>query len=308
MNRMTALPIQQASHWEARLALKLARTLRGSVLKGCEHKGPLYVQKPFYPEGRNLAHLYLLHPPGGMVSGDTLTISADVGEQASALITTPGAGRVYKARADKSLQHQILRFDLADNASLEWLPLEGIIYPGAQTQLDTQVHLTGNARYIGWEITSLGLPACHQPFSPGSLMKQNLQIFRDGKLCLRERLVVDGDQQENGMLQSLAGLRGYPITAMMVAGPFDAPSFNAAINDDETALENLIRRLRDCCEQHKSLDEDFLAGVTLNHGFLMVRYLGHCSEKARKLFIECWKQVRPELLKRDICESRIWAT
>ena len=308
MNQPVITTPEQASHWEARLALKLARTLRGSVLKGCEHKGPLYVQKPFYPEGRNLAHLYLLHPPGGMVSGDTLTLSAELDEHASTLITTPGAGRVYKARADQSLQHQILRFDLADNATLEWLPLEGIIYPGAQTQLDTQVHLSGNARYIGWEITCLGLPACQQPFSPGSLMKQNLQIFHDGRLCLRERLVVDGDQQNNGMLQSLTGLRGYPITAMMVAGPFNAPYFDVAIDDDETRMENLIHRLRECCEQHKTLDDDFLAGVTLNHGFLMVRYLGHCSEKARKLFIECWRQVRPELLNRSACEPRIWAT
>lgn len=64
-----ALNVQsKPSIWNAELALGLTLTQLGTVLKSCRHQGPLYVQKPFYPEGRELAHLYLLHPPGGMVS------------------------------------------------------------------------------------------------------------------------------------------------------------------------------------------------------------------------------------------------
>ncbi len=297
-----------ASRWEAWLDLTLTRTKRGSVLSGCSHQGPLYVQKPFYPEGRELAHLYLLHPPGGMVSGDTLQIRANVCEQAQGLITTPGAGRVYRAREDKTLQRQILEFRLDADSSLEWLPLESIIYPGAITQLDTHIHLAEGARFIGWEVTCLGLPASGESFSDQShsAINQWLQIWREGRLRLSERLVIEpaedqlaenesADTAPLSMQSALSGLRDCPVNGVMVAGPFDS-------EDEQDALVDALREL---CER---LPEPALSGVTLNDEFLLVRYLGDCSEQGRKFFTQCWHLIRPELLGRQACEPRIWAT
>ena len=48
---------------------------------------------------------------------------------------------------------------------------------------------------------------------------------------------------------------------------------------------------------------------TLSSGdFLLIRYLGHSSEQARKLFTRCWGVIRPELLGIPHCTPRIWAT
>ena len=41
-------------------------------LQRTERVGPLSVQRAFYPEANGTAHLYLLHPPAGIVSGDEL--------------------------------------------------------------------------------------------------------------------------------------------------------------------------------------------------------------------------------------------
>ncbi len=66
---------------------------------------------------------------------------------------------MYRARPDRTLQHQRVRLDVGQGSSMEWLPLETILYPNARTRLDLDVELAADARFIGWEVTSLGLPA-----------------------------------------------------------------------------------------------------------------------------------------------------
>ena len=289
----------EQSTWQAELSLGLAKTVRGSVLKQCRHKGPLYVQKAFYPEGRDLAHLYLLHPPGGMVSGDDLRINVEMSADARALITTPGAGRVYKAREDKTLQTQHIQLRLAPGSSLEWMPLENIIYPGANTQLHTDVYLDEESAFIGWEISCFGLPASGQSFDSGAL-KQRLQVFRQGRLKVREALQLNPEQHH--FMHSRAGLAGHAVNALLIAGPFDE------VDAPETL--DLLAKLQSICTANdgNGNDANALVAVSLNDAFMQVRYLGDCSEQARLLFVQYWQQLRPVLLARESCEPRIWAT
>ena len=94
--------------WPAALSLQLRADRIGTRITDARHHGPLYVQKPFYPEGPECAHIYVLHPPGGIVSGDTLTIDIELRDSARAVVTSPGAcrfiGRVLIAGM-KSLWH-----------------------------------------------------------------------------------------------------------------------------------------------------------------------------------------------------------
>ncbi|MDB4837024.1 urease accessory protein UreD [Marinomonas sp.] len=280
----------EPSHWHAFLTLGFRYTSRGTVLKTCDHKGPLYVQKPFYPEGPNIAHIYLLHPPGGLVSGDRLTITANLAENTQVLITTPGAGRVYRARSDKTLQNQVTQLNVAENSIMEWLPQETILYPNAHTRLENQIELADNAKFIGWEITCFGLPANNKDFEQG-YAEQGFQIRQNGRLKVRERLVVDSTTR--GMLCAKAGLNGQPINGLMIAGPFAMGSQN----------DELIEILRAYCRDHVSI-----SGISMVGEFIMVRSLYDDSEKMKQLFIQCWQAIRPALTGQEACPPRIWAT
>lgn len=286
------------STWQAFLNLSFAQRKRGVRLVEFAHEGPLYVQKAFYPEGDQCAHCYLLHPPGGLVTGDHLSIHITSQHDAHALITTPGAGRVYKAREQGGVQTQSIELNVEENACLEWLPLETILFPNSQARLNTRINLAENAKVIAWDITCFGLPANQLEFNEGSV-KQSLQIWSKGRIKLNERLVIDlpidSDQNALTILKGNAGLRSKPVHGLLIAGPFQASHVTALID----ALRELLPPVR---------LEEALFATTLNGEFLSVRYLGHCTEQARLYFTKAWELIRPALLNKDAITPRIWAT
>lgn len=278
--------------WQARLDLVFQPRSNGCRLIRSDHQGPLYVQKPFYPEGRELAHVYLLHPPGGLVSGDTLRLGVRLEEQARVLMTTPGAGRVYHARSDRRLQRQINIIDVARDASMEWLPQENIVYPGAFGSMDTRVNLASGSCFIGWEVTCLGLPANEKRFDHGEL-RQRLMVCQDGRPLLIENFLLD--HASRAILDSPAGLRGLPVNGIFVAGPI------ASAN----ASDDVIQHLRGTFE---CLALNGLCGISVVNGFVVGRYLGQAVAEARAFFIRLWETLRPILVEREACCPRIWAT
>src|SRR5215208_7145874 len=89
--------------WHARLALDY-RLEAGRCVARFEHEGPLRILQSLYPEGDGVCHNVIVHPPGGLVGGDTLEIAVRVREGAHGLITTPGATRFYRSDGELALQ------------------------------------------------------------------------------------------------------------------------------------------------------------------------------------------------------------
>lgn len=283
--------VAPGSSWDANLQLQFEPRRGTCRLVDSRHVGPLYVQKPFYPEGRDLAHVYLLHPPGGLVSGDKLTVDITLESEARLLLTTPGAGRVYRARQDRCLQQQINTAVLKSKASLEWFPQETIVYPGARGQMDTRFDLDADSQLIAWEISCLGLPASNELFHQGEIA-QRLMVCRQGRPILVENLRLN--ESTRALFDAAPGLRGFPVSGLFVAG---------FLSDEKIQeSQDLLREVR------STLDKPALAGISFVNGLLVGRYLGHSAEQARAYFVELWRLIRPTLLGREYCLPRVWAT
>ena len=152
--------------WHAQLKLDYNVEAERTVARHT-HSGPLRILQSLYPEGDQVCHNVLVHPPGGLVGGDTLDISVHAHGGSHALITTPGASRFYRSDGQAALQQTYLR--LESGARLEWLPLEAICYSACLAENRLTMDLAPGAELLGWDVTALGLPNANLFFVAGHL-------------------------------------------------------------------------------------------------------------------------------------------
>ena len=276
-----SLAAEPPQGWRAELALRCEARDGRTVLARKRQLGPLTLQRPFYPEGE-VCHLYVLHPPGGIVGGDSLSVDVDMSPGARALVTTPGATKFYRSAGDEALLTQ--RLSVAHGARLEWFPQESILFPGARVHSRTEVDLQADASFVGWELLSLGRPVIGERFDRGAL-RAAFSVTRDGRPVLTDRLSVTKPRHLDGP----SGLRGWPVTGTFVATGCGAEALQAA-------------------RQAAGTPSGLLLGITLLNDLLVARGLAATSEPLQRVFCALWTALRPMLYGRAACPPRIWAT
>lgn len=275
----------RAGSWRARLELGFERSGPSTILRVQKHEGPLVVQRPFYPEG-DVCHAYVLHPPGGVVAGDSLHLHVRADAGAHALITTPAAGKFYRSEGATATVRQ--DFELRD-ANLEWLPQESIYFPRARVDVRSTIRLGGSARFLGWEIACLGLPARGESFDSGTV-HQGVSVLREGSPVLLEAQELDPE-----VVAGRWGMRRQGSIGTMIAVPADESMLAAA-----RASADLEANARDAGNE--------LLACTLVDGILVCRGLAARGERLRNAFAGIWRAIRPRLLGRGAVSPRIWAT
>ena len=276
------LPAQM--NWEAQLNLRYAKREQGTVLVEREHYGPLLVQKPFYPEGSDVCHSIIVHPPGGIAAGDRLAINIAVESGAHALITTPGATKWY--RSEDALAEQHVTINVAAGGKLEWLPQEAIVFNSAIARQIVAVNLADQASFLAWDILVLGRGAAQETFAQG-LYQQAFTITRNGVPLWVERGKLSGSST---LLASRVGLAEYPVAATLLAVG-DAPG---------AALVAALRAVPS--------GENAQVAITALPKILCARFLGHSAEQAKMWLEIIWQELRPHYFGRAADRPRIWST
>lgn len=271
------------SGWKARLDLAFERDAARTLLAARRHFGPLRIQKTLYPEGPGVCQAIIIHPPGGIVGGDSLVLGVTVGEGAHAQLTTPGAAKWYRsAGVDATLRSTL---SVEAGGILEWLPQESLLFDGARAVIDTRIDLDAEARFIGWDVVCLGRIASGEHFASGRL-HQTIELHRGATLLWCERAVLDGG---SSALQSGALLAGaHVFGTMIVAGGKISAALLASCRDVACASGD--------------------GSVTRLPNALVVRYLGASAIAARTYFASIWRVLRPALVGLEVLPPRIWNT
>lgn len=272
---------------QARLSLKFAAVDDTTRLVERDRFGPLLVQKPLYPEGDEICQVVIIHPPGGVVSGDQLELSAQVGPSAKVQVTNPGAAKWYKSNGRTA--RQTIKIDIDNDGLLEWLPQETIFFNNTNVAIDHQVTLKGNAMYLGCEILCFGRTLSGEVFNNGTI-KQRTTIKRDERVVWFEQINLDGaDSAQNKSLS----LGNHTICATLLFTGKSIP--NSII--DQIRLE--------CKDISKDIGQ---FGISQLKSVLVARYLGNSSEIARQVMLCCWNLLRKEYFGRNGAVPRMWNT
>lgn len=261
------------------------------------HTGPLRVLQRLYPESPRVCHHVLVHPPGGIVGGDTLEIDAHLAEGSHALITTPGATRFYKSHGADADQH--LRAQVADGARLEWLPLETLAYRGCRALNRMRFELAPQAEMMGWDVLALGLPAAREAFDDPA--------FPDGRFT--QEIELPGIWLERGtvqaqdrvLLDSPLGWAGHRVMATLWFA-----SGSPLPRERREALLDTARAIQDT---HSAARPQVHSGSTSpDEHIIVLRALAHRVEPAMALLTAVWAAWRTQAWSLAPCPPRVWRT
>ena len=260
--------------WRAELKLDYTSESKRTVVRYA-HQGPLRILKSLYPEGDLICHNVLIHPPGGLVGGDTLDIQVKVASGAHALVSTPGATRFYKSGGHPALQQVVAHV---------------AAYNECEATNRAVFHLAPSAELITWDVTALGLPTSEQSFTQGHF-QQHLEIPG----VWLERGNVQG--KDARWLNSPLGLAGQKCFASLVfasGSPIAAQRLESALDAARLIMEANPLKLQ--------------AGITCAHPQVIVlRVMSPLVEPTMALLKQVWATWRHALWQLPSEPPRIWS-
>jgi urease accessory protein len=277
-----------SSRWQGKLNLIYFYNNEITSIKQSFCQAPLKIQRPFYPESKDICHSVIIHTAGGIVGGDLLTQNIHLQPHSQVLITTPTATKVYKS--DHNLAEYHTKIKLEENSFLEYLPLETIVFKGAYYQQSLLVELAENSGFLTWEITRFGRTAMHEQFVTGD-WRSHMEIYQNDQPIWVDRQWQSGDQN---IINSPNSLAGKPLVASLIY-------LGKPVNKD------IISQARELAKNNLNLDlAEFGVTHTLTNG-LICRYRGYSTSEVKKWFMKVWELLRYFHCQRKIIKPRIWS-
>jgi urease accessory protein len=154
-----------------------------TYLRQQSFKAPIHLSKPHMDEGALVVNV--VNPTAGLFDGDEVDINVHVESGARLVLTTPSAGRVYRARSVKpAVVRQ--RIEVASGAFAEFFPELFIPQAGARYHQQTELQVAEGGQLLFCEWLSPGRVASGEVFAYEELL-WDTDVFCGETLVARER-------------------------------------------------------------------------------------------------------------------------
>lgn len=259
------LPTLQRAVGELRLSVKHTGTDTG--LDTLRQAGCLKARFP-----RRLVPGWLdavmLNTGGGVAGGDHLRIAIDAAAGTRLTVTAQAAERFYRTLSPAQPSRVRTRLSAGDQACLEWLPQETILFDRSAVDRDLEIDLAPTAYFLGVETLVFGRSAMGETVTEGHL-RDRIRLRRGGALILHDTIRLDGP---------VAALLARPAIA---AGARAVATLIHAAPNAESGLTALRAAL-----------EGADAGASAWNGMLIARILGPDSAAVRRTVIAALSVLR----------------
>lgn len=168
-----ALPRPPRAKGIARVSAK--RSGARSMLDGLHQSGAL---KLLFPRNPLICEAIAINTSGGVTGGDSFHLTAAAGQGAHLCLTTQAAERAYRALSDE-VGHVVTDLQVADDATLFWLPQELILFQGSSLCRRLNVDLAPSARFLMIEPVIFGRTAMGEIVTQAQF-DDRIEIRRDG--------------------------------------------------------------------------------------------------------------------------------
>lgn len=193
-----------------------------SVLDALRQSG---ATKALFPRVAPHLEAVVLNSAGGITGGDRFTFEGHAGSGSHMVLTTQAAERAYRAQPGETGRIST-RLSVANDARLDWLPQELILFDGSSLRRRLDVDLEGNARFLMVEPIIFGRGAMGENLTDASF-RDRVRIRRDGHPIYADGVDLSGDLSRTLARAATAGSAG-AMASLVYSAP-DAATHLAPI-------------------------------------------------------------------------------
>jgi urease accessory protein len=210
----------------------------------------------------------MLNTGGGVAGGDRLEVGVALGPGTRATVAAQAAERFYRSLALDQPSRVRTTLTIAEDAHLEWLPQETILFDRSALDRRLEVDLVGNARFLAVETLVFGRTAMGETVRQGYL-RDLIRIRRAGVLILHDAIRLDGPIAERLARPAIAG--GAAVAATLI---HIAPDAEAGLDAVRAVLAGAE------------------AGASAWNGMMIARILGADSATVRRTVVAALSVLR----------------